>query len=66
MDPASPNKRLVQASNDYLEVEVEAERATDCLVLMTPHQQAQLGLQALLVQQYKEAGYSKGQAVDLA
>ena len=36
--------------------EVKAERATDCLVLMTPHRQAKLGLQALLVQQYKEAG----------
>ena len=36
--------------------EAEAERASGYLVLMTPHRQAQPGIKALLIHQYKEAG----------
>ena len=36
--------------------EVEAERATGYLVLMTPHRLAHQGIKALLVHKYKEAG----------
>ena len=36
--------------------EVEAERATGYLVLMTPHRLAHQGIKALLARKYKEAG----------
>ena len=36
--------------------EVEAERATGYLVLMTPHRLAHQGFKALLARKYKEAG----------